>query len=162
MRMRIMTLVIAGVACGGGAPRDAATAEAAEAPAVDDAEHAAAAAPPAPVGAVHEVEMRLTADGRYVYEPASLTIRRGDVVRWRNVSGGPHNVAFRAEGIPRGAAPVLNTAMANRMANLAGGLLIQPGAVYEIAFAGVPAGIYDYYCTPHEALGMTARLTVTE
>jgi plastocyanin len=33
-------------------------------------------------------------------------------------------------------------------------------AAYQMSFAGAPAGKYDYFCLPHEALGMKASLTL--
>ena len=37
------------------------------------------------------------------FEPANLTIRSGDRIRFTTVSGGPHNVAFdRRQGARRG------------------------------------------------------------
>jgi plastocyanin len=104
--------------------------------------------------------MVLNDRGQYLYVPDQLTIRAGDTVRWINVSGGPHNVQFRSDGVPGGAGEVLNAAMANRMGPLNGPLMVQPDQVYEISFAGAPAGVYDYTCTPHELLGMNATLTV--
>jgi plastocyanin len=130
-----------------------------------EAQSAQAATPtPAPAGSetgqVHEVRMLLTADGRYAFEPATLAIAPGDRVRWVNVSGGPHNVAFYPDKIPAAAKDLLNAAMADRMGDLVGRLLVQPNEAYEIVFAGAPPGTYDYYCTPHEMLGMKAQLTV--
>src|SRR3954470_12929584 len=52
----------------------------------------AAAAAPA-TGTTHEVKMIGDAKG-YRFEPAELTIKQGDAVKWIMVSGGPHNVAF--------------------------------------------------------------------
>jgi len=147
------TLALVAMACGGGDGGESSTPAAT--PAVE-------AAPPAAPGAVHEVRMHQTPEGGFVYEPATLTIRQGDRVRWINVSGGPHNVAFYGDRIPAGAEAVLNAAMANRMGNLSGGLMVAPDAVYEIGFAGAPAGTYEYFCTPHEMLGMKATLTVTQ
>jgi plastocyanin len=119
----------------------------------------ASASAPAPV---HDVRMLLTDDGHYVFQPAELTIRSGDRVRWINVSGGPHNVEFFRDSIPAGAFPVLNAAMNDRLGgqDLVGKLLFDDAEVYEISFAGAPAGTYAYVCTPHAAAGMNARLTV--
>jgi plastocyanin len=142
-------MALAGLACGGGgdAPRATLRADAARA---------------APVtGVVHDVRMLVTADGEYVYEPATLTIAVGDRVRWVNVSGGPHNVAFHAEQIPPGAGDVLNARMTDRIGDLMGPLLFDQDAIYEIAFDGAPEGTYQYVCTPHEMAGMTGRLTVS-
>ena len=111
-------------------------------------------------GAVHEVQMVLTAAGEYRYIPEELTIKAGDTVRWINVSGGPHNVQFKAGRVPDGAEAVLNAAMANRMGSMNGGFVMAPNAVYEIDFTGAPVGGYYYVCTPHEPLGMVATLTI--
>ena len=147
MRWFLTALTLVGLACGGGG----------DAPATLPAD----AAPAAPLtGTLHEVRMLVTPDGQYLYQPATLTIKAGDRVRWVNVSGGPHNVAFYADRIPPGARDFLNTRMAKRMGDLVGALLFEPNAVYEISFDGAPPGTYDYVCTPHEMLGMIARLTV--
>lgn len=112
-----------------------------------------------PPPATHRVRM-IQRGSQYLFEPANLTIRVGDVVEFVNVSGGPHNVQFYPNRIPQGAAEVLNRAMANRIGPVAGPMITAPNAVYRISFAGAPRGRYDYMCLPHQALGMTAVLTV--
>ena len=160
-----MTSMVAGLAmvlaaCGGenktgdqqaGTPDTAA----ANAPAAN----APAAAPAAGTGKTHDVDMVLEGS-KYLYKPETLTIKSGDVVRYHNKSGGPHNVSFWADSIPSGAADALKKTMPNQMAPLEGPLLTEPAAVYEISFAGAPKGEYKYYCLPHLALGMKAKLTV--
>jgi plastocyanin len=161
MRKILAALALAGVACGGGGEAhmdDMTGGTGTPAP-------TPAASQPAAQGTVHEVRMEMTQDGQYVYVPASLTIRQGDRVRWINVSGGPHNIAFYPDRIPQGAAPVLAAAMPAsppKMGELSGGLLLQPNATWEMGFAGAPPGTYAYYCTPHEMVGMTAELTVVQ
>jgi plastocyanin len=145
MRYLVVALALVGVACGTSA-RD-------ETPAVSPAA--------ATTGALHDVQMLVTPEGQYIYQPAALDIKVGDRVRWVNVSGGPHNVAFYENGIPAGARDLLNAAMADRMGDLTGALLFEPNAVYEISFVGAPAGTYEYFCTPHEMLGMKAQITVS-
>jgi plastocyanin len=103
-----------------------------------------AATPPT----VHEVRMVMTGNTAR-YEPAVLTINPGDQVRFINVSGGPHNVAFDAATIPADVKPVLNHNMANQIDELWGPLLSAPGASYTVSFAGVRAGRYAYFCVPH-------------
>jgi plastocyanin len=163
MRMTSMvaglTMVLA--ACGGGEkragdqPAGGDTAAAADAPAAD----APGAAAPAGTGKTHNVDMVLEGS-KYLYKPETLTIQSGDVVRFINKSGGPHNVSFWADSIPSGAGDVLKKTMPNQMAPLEGSLLTEPNAVYEVSFAGAPKGEYKYYCLPHLALGMRAKLTV--
>lgn len=158
MRTFLAAVAVLAVACGGG-----------EHPGAESARLQETATPPptpAPVpkatGTVRDVQMLMTPDGRYVFQPANLTIVAGDLVRWTNVSGGPHNVAFHPDKIPPGAKALLNAAMKGRMSDLTGRLLIEPNATYEISFVGLPPGRYEYYCTPHEMLGMTGTITVTK
>jgi plastocyanin len=120
-----------------------------------------AASAPAPTGTgkTHDVSMEL--DGsKYKFDPDHLTIQSGDVVRYHNKSGGPHNVSFWADSIPSGAADVLNKNMPDQMAPLEGPLLTEPDAVYQVSFAGAPKGEYKFYCLPHLALGMHGNVTV--
>jgi plastocyanin len=106
--------------------------------------------------------MLATDRGDYAFDPVELTIRVGERVRWVNVSGGPHNVAFSPDRIPAGAREPLKAAMPDRLSgqDLAGKLLFGDGETYEISFAGLPGGTYDYVCTPHELAGMKARIVV--
>lgn len=160
MRQLIAALALAMLACGGG--------EQAGQQAVQQQEQSPAAGPQTapPVariagstGRVHEVRMELR-DGQYLYDPANLTIKVGDAVRWINISGFPHNVSFYQDQIPAGAVDFLRTAMPNQMSPLNGPLFTDSLATYEINFAGAPSGAYNYFCLPHEALGMKGRLTV--
>jgi plastocyanin len=119
----------------------------------------ASAPAPAGTGKTHDVSMEL--DGsKYKFDPDHLTIQSGDVIRYHNKSGGPHNVSFWPDSIPGGAADVLNKSMPDQMAPLQGPLLTEPNAVYQVSFAGAPKGEYKFYCLPHLALGMHGNVTV--
>jgi plastocyanin len=113
--------------------------------------------PRAPV--THRVRM-VQQGNRYLYEPAGLRIRPGDVVEFVNVSGFPHNVQFYPNRIPQGAREWLNRALPQRVGDVAGPMMMQANQVYRINFAGAPQGTYDYFCLPHQALGMKATLIV--
>ena len=140
-------LALGALACGGKKPEQAPAEQAAQ---------PAAAQPAAPV-----VEVQMTGSGNvFKYEPAVISVPAGGTVRFINVSGGPHNVSFYADSIPGGTADRLNAAMANRMDNLAGPLLVNPNDHYDVSFAGLPAGTYKGFCTPHVALGMKITITV--
>jgi len=152
-------------ACGGG-EKKADTTGAAAAPAPAAGASASAAAPAAgtgtamaPTGKTWEVKMIGDATG-YKYDPANLTIKQGDAVKFTVVSGPPHNVSFYADSIPAGAQAQLNANMPNPMSPLTSPLFNNPGESYTISFAGVPKGTYKFFCTPHQALGMHAQLTV--
>jgi len=125
----------------------------------DQAAPAAGDAAPAAGGTTHDVNMVLEGSS-YKYVPDQLTIKSGDVVRFHNVSGGPHNISFWQDSIPNGAADALKAGMPDQMAPLEGSLLTEPNAIYTINFANAPTGEYKYYCLPHLALGMKAKLTV--
>ncbi len=144
----------------------------AEAPAATPAPEAAAPAPapaaeapamaatPAPTGATIDVNMELVGS-TYKYDPATITAKAGDVIKFHNKSGGPHNVAFDAAGIPSGSSAAVDAALgANKMGPLTGALLVEPEAVFTLATAGLPAGTYNIHCTPHQALNMKGVLTI--
>ena len=143
--------VLGAVACGGGEKQ----ANQMQTPAAG-----APAAAPAAGGPVVEVKMTGNGSTEAKFEPGTLTIAPGTTVRFTNVSGGPHNIAFYGDSIPAGAAAVLNAGMANRMDNLSGPFLTQPNETYDVSFAGAAKGSYKGYCLPHVALGMMLTITV--
>jgi plastocyanin len=155
MRQVLAALAIAALACGGeqaGQQQEVPATPAA-------APQAAGGVQLGATGTVHEVRMELR-NGNYIYDPANLTIKVGDSVRWINISGFPHNVSFYPNQIPPGAAEFLNRAMPNPMSPLNGPLFTDSLATYEISFAGAPTGTYGYFCIPHEVMGMKGTLVV--
>jgi plastocyanin len=120
----------------------------------------------APTGKTWDVKM-LGDEKGYRYEPANLTIKVGDAVRFTNVSGGPHNIAFNT--VPSDPAKVqldanmpatTSSGSAPKLGQMSSPLLIAPNDTYTISFAGVPAGAYAFNCTPHAALGMKGQFTI--
>ena len=151
-------------ACGGGEKKAdtsaAAAPPAAGATSAAPGAGAAAGTAMAATGATHEVKMVMDAQGQYKFDPANITVKRGDAIKFTTVSGQPHNVSFWPDSIPAGAATQLGANMSNTTAPLTGPLLNNPGESYTVSFAGVPAGVYKMYCTPHLALGMKGAVTV--
>ncbi|HYK82354.1 MAG TPA: plastocyanin/azurin family copper-binding protein, partial [Gemmatimonadales bacterium] len=123
---------------------------------------AAPAAPAAPTAPATIVEVKMTGNAttKAAFEPATLTIATGTTVRFLNVSGGPHNVAFYADSIPKGGAEALKKGMPSAMGDLMGPFLQQPNEKYDVSFAGAPPGVYKGFCMPHVALGMKITITV--
>jgi plastocyanin len=113
------------------------------------------AAPPT----THEVRMVMEGTSAR-FEPANLTIRTGDRIRFTTVSGGPHNVAFDAAKVPDAAEARLSAGMPGQIQPLSGALVINAGDSYTMSFAGVPAGRYEYYCMPHMGMNMKGVITV--
>lgn len=110
-------------------------------------------------GTTHTVRMVGDAQG-YRFDPAQITIKAGDGVRWEMVSGGPHNVAFDPAKVPAAAKGQLMANMPNQMGELSSPMFMNPGENYTISFASIPAGTYEYVCTPHIMNGMTGTVTV--
>ena len=96
----------------------------------------------------------------YRFRPASVTAHVGDVVRFVNVSGGPHNVAFYEDGIPAGAAATLAANMQKTSGTLSGPMLSDPNETYTVSLDGLRPGTYRYYCAPHLAVNMVGRITI--
>ncbi|MEO5816584.1 MAG: plastocyanin/azurin family copper-binding protein [Gemmatimonadaceae bacterium] len=159
-------------ACGGEkAATDTAAANAAAAaaatpsamtPATTPATTPAGAATAAPAtGTTHEVKMIGDATG-YKYVPADITLKQGDAIKFIMVSGGPHNVAFQGITDPATKAQLDANMSGAKMGELSSPMLMQPNEAYTISFANVPAGKYDFICTPHAAMNMKGSVTVTK
>jgi plastocyanin len=158
-------------ACGGGENKAADSAAATTPPAADTTAAAAPAAPSTsttPAGSAtaapitgNTVEVKMVGDAQgYRFEPANVTIKKGDGVKFTMVSGGPHNVAFDEAAIPAGSAAQLDANMSDKMAMLSSNMKTNPGDAITVSFANVPAGTYNYHCTPHLAMGMKGVITV--
>ena len=126
-------------------------------PATPEEQRPAPAARPGPT--THEVRMVLDGSS-YKFVPDALVIKAGDVVRFSNKSGGPHNVSFWPDSIPRGGAAALQSGMPSQTEPLQGPLLVDPAAVYEVSFVRAPSGVYGFYCLPHLPMGMKGNITV--
>lgn len=134
-------------------------------PAAETAAAAPSMAAPATVamapitGKTHEVKM--IGDGTtYKYDPADITIAPGDGIKFIMVSNGPHNVAFDPATIPAAAKAQLMANMTEQVMELSGKTLTMPNEEYVISFAGVPAGTYEFFCTPHLAMNMRGKVTI--
>jgi len=155
MRFALLTTVVAigALACGKGGQNQSQQSAPPAAP-------AAGSDAMAMTGPVVEVKMTGNGSTRAAFEPASLTIAPGTTVRFIDVSGGPHNIAFWQDSVPAGAAAVLNANMKNTVDNLAGPFLTNANETYDVSFANAPKGVYKGFCTPHQTLGMKIAITV--
>ena len=118
----------------------------------------AVAAAPA-TGKTHEVKMLGDATG-YRFDPANITVKQGDAIKFIMVSGGPHNVAFQNVTDAAVKAQLDANMPGQKMGELSGPMIMTPNEAYVISFAKVPAGKYDYVCTPHLAMNMRGVITV--
>lgn len=100
-----------------------------------------------------DVHMRSDPEGAQVwFDPVGLYLEPGQTVRWvvdanvhTTTAYHPRN-ARHSLRIPEAAVPWDS------------GFLVNPGDHFEVTFT--VEGVYDYFCTPHEAAGMVGRLVV--
>ena len=106
--------------------------------------------PTAPVDSA-TVEMTMVSATEPVFDPEVIWVNEGGTVTWKNVDEDPHTSNSyssdngKAQRIPDGAS------------GWASGLL-NTGDTFDHTFD--TAGVYDYYCLPHEGLGMVAAVIV--
>ena len=99
-----------------------------------------------------EVNM-ITEDGDYHFEPHVVRVNVGGTVTWHNESGSHSTTAYHSDNdqpqlVPDGAA------------SWDSGIVSEQGATFEHTFE--TEGVYHYYCTPHETLGMIGSVIVGE
>ncbi|MEF8777473.1 MAG: plastocyanin/azurin family copper-binding protein [Natronomonas sp.] len=103
--------------------------------------------------ATAEVKLQ-TEGGQHHFAPHAVWIEPGGTVTWTNESGQHDAVAYHPDNgdkprrIPEKAAPWST------------GLLAEEGAAASHTFE--TEGVYDYYCTPHESVGMVGTVVVGE
>lgn len=111
-------------------------------------------------GKTQEVKMIGDAKG-YRFEPANVTVKQGDGIKFVVVSGGPHNVAFDPATIPTDVKPQLDANMGtDKMGELSSNMKMNPGESVTVSFANIKPGKYPFHCTPHLALNMKGEITV--
>jgi plastocyanin len=110
-------------------------------------------------GTTHEVKMLGDATG-YRFEPANITVKAGDGIKFTMVSGGPHNVAFDPATVPADVQAQLDANISEKMGQLSSAMKMNAGETITVSFANIKAGKYPYHCTPHLALGMKGEITV--
>lgn len=89
-----------------------------------------------------------TDSGMLQFEPATLTIKSGDTVKWVNNKLSPHNVVFDSSK--------MDDAVATKMSHKS--LAFSPGESFQSTFS--EPGEYSYYCEPHRGAGMVGKIVV--
>ncbi len=105
-------------------------------------------------GGTEQVRM-VTEDSEYFFDPIGLFVEPGTTVEWVNEAGSHSSTAY---------AESLDSADVTRIPDDAepwnSEILTEEGATFSYTFE-VP-GTYDYFCIPHKALGMVARVVCGE
>ena len=162
----VATSAFALAACGGGEKKAAdtaaamapAAAPAMEAPAAGGAMAAGAMAAAPITGQTHDVKMIGDEKG-YRFEPAAITIKAGDGIKFVDVKGGPHNVAIDPASAGASAAQ-LTANMPESTGELTGKMLVTDGDAWTMSWGKIAAGTYTVICTPHQAMNMIMKVTV--
>ncbi|MBW4468623.1 MAG: plastocyanin [Pegethrix bostrychoides GSE-TBD4-15B] len=81
-------------------------------------------------------------NGMLAFQPATVTVKPGDTVKWVNNKLPPHNIMFEGDA-------------ANKSHDQ---LMFSPGENYEVTFD--KEGTYSYYCSPHRGAGMAGKVIV--
>jgi plastocyanin len=111
-------------------------------------------------GTTHEVKMVGDAKG-YRFEPANITVKQGDGIKFVVASGGPHNVAFDPATIPADVKAQLDANMGtDKMGELSSNMKMNAGDAVTVSFANIKPGQYPFHCVPHLALNMKGVITV--
>ena len=168
MRLSTLTSFLAlmlMVACGGDKKSTTDSAQTANTPTPANATASQPSANPsedaAPItGQTVEVKMLQDDKGNYHFDPADVNIKSGDGVKFIMVSGGPHNVAFDPAQIPADAKSQLSSNMQQQVSELSSPMMMNPNETYTISFGKMPAGKYEFHCTPHLAMGMKGTITI--
>lgn len=166
--MRFHVLAVAATAltlgaCAGGdkaASNTSTTDTAAATPATTGATTPAATGTAAPItGTTHEVKMIGDAQG-YRFEPANITVKAGDGIKFITTTGGPHNVAFDPAAVPADVKGQLDANISEKMGELSSAMKMNAGESITVSFANIKAGTYAFHCVPHLAMGMKGVVTV--
>jgi plastocyanin len=111
---------------------------------------------PADGGSVHLVGIVQRGD-QYAFEPAELSIRSGDVVRFIMAGSQPESIVFDpVEATAEAADFVRNNALHH------GVLMTDAGQTYDVLFPAAPPGRYPFRSLPHAEHGMVGVVTVEE
>lgn len=89
------------------------------------------------------VDISMGSNGSLIFEPAEVSISAGEIIRFVDGEGPPHNI------IVEGRADLSREA-----------LMFNPGDSQDIKFAD--AGDYDFFCGHHHGAGMAGTIHVSQ
>jgi cytochrome c oxidase subunit II len=92
------------------------------------------------------IPMGAATPGNPAYEPASLTVKKGDAINVENKDSSPHTVTSGTGLEDPNAGKMFDTS------------IITPAASAQVATADLEAGEYDYHCAVHPFMTGTLRV----
>ncbi len=103
-------------------------------------------------GKVVTVQMVDKSATEYRFEPAVITVQPGDTLRFVTTGAMTHNVEWKL--VPAGA----------KLGDVqVGPYLTAKGQTYDLVIDDrFPAGDYEIICTPHQTLGMQAKVKIAK
>jgi pseudoazurin len=98
------------------------------------------------------VEIRMVSEGgAFYFDPIGVRVEPGTTLRFVASTAGHNAVAYaEANGLPQ--------RIPEEAEAWASPILTELGATFDVVVT--EEGVYDYVCTPHEALGMVGRVVV--
>lgn len=98
------------------------------------------------------VEVRMVTEGsEFYFDPVGLRIEPGTTVRFVNDSGQHGTASYSPDNDKPQRIP-------DEAEGWSSPIFTEEGETFEVTFE--EEGVYDYYCPPHEALGMVGRIVV--
>lgn len=158
-KLPVLGMIVLAAACGGDKPAETTSdtpqgsadvtpqGSSESATITTDAPNTTATTAPAQ-GTVHTVRMTTTQGGASgTFEPATLTVKKGDLIKFVSEGNAAHNVSFPADQ---------NAGKSNLPAP---SQYLTAGQSYELQ-VNLDPGSYNYQCDPHAAMGMKGAITV--
>ena len=96
----------------------------------------------------------------YRYEPATITVKPGDGIKFIMSSGGPLNVAFDPATIAADQKDQLFANMGPNSMDGSSAIFINPNEEWTLSLGNIKLGTYPFHCTPHLAMNMKGEIIV--
>lgn len=117
------------------------------------------------VPAVHTLKWTGAAPARFRIVPETVTVIRGDSIRFVVESGGPHNIEFDLEGLPSSSQAALRRSVPDQLSGGAEGwvvtrLRVESGHGFIMSTSDLPPGQYPFVCRAHAAFDEKGLLIV--
>jgi len=115
-----------------------------------------------PVLAQSRVSVRLTHPGpeSFVFQPARVTVKPGEILEFTVESGGPYMIGFEPADFGPRERNLMDAAMPDRTASLRSAVLPRPGSRLQLVLPALPSGSYRFSAVTHIAYRMAGVLVV--